>query len=123
RRRKVVTDAVPTESYTGWQLPLLSPQLSAVVEKELRYALRNAQLRMMAMMPLILIVIRVVQSQRVRTSMRSGGPQATKDFLTYGSGLLATGGVLYVFLLLAGLSCNLFAFEEGGMRALILSPI
>src|SRR5215470_15846834 len=45
------------------------------------------------------------------------------DFLAYGSGLLATGGVLYVFLILAGLSCNLFAFEEGGMRTLILSPI
>jgi hypothetical protein len=37
--------------------------------------------------------------------------------------LLATGGVLYVFLILAGLSCNHFAFEEGGMRTLILSPI
>src|SRR5215470_14702061 len=45
------------------------------------------------------------------------------DFLAYGSGLLATGGVLYVFLILAGLSCNLFAFEEGGMRTLILSPV
>ena len=29
-------------------------------------------------------------------------PQAATDFLTYGSGLLATGGVLYVFLILAG---------------------
>ena len=28
-----------------------------------------------------------------------------------------------VFLILAGLSSNLFAFEEGGMRALILSPV
>jgi hypothetical protein len=28
-----------------------------------------------------------------------------------------------VFLILAGISCNLFAFEEGGMRTLILSPI
>jgi hypothetical protein len=37
--------------------------------------------------------------------------------------LLLIGGVLYVFLILAGLSCNLFAFEEGGMRTLILSPI
>ena len=44
-------------------------------------------------------------------------------FSTYGSGLLLNGGVLYVFLILAGLSCNLFAFEEGGMRTLILSPI
>jgi hypothetical protein len=37
--------------------------------------------------------------------------------------LLLLGGVLYVFLILAGLSCNLFAFEEGGMRTFILSPI
>ena len=57
---------------------------------------------------------------------KSGGGTAARrptGFLTYGSGLLATGGVLYVFLILAGLSCNLFAFEEGGMRTLILSPI
>jgi hypothetical protein len=123
RRRRVVVDNVETPSYTGWQLPLVSPQLSAVVEKELRYAMRNAQLRMIALMPLILVVIRLVNSGRLNTSMRSGGSSAGRDFLTYGSGLLATGGVLYVFLLLAGLSCNLFAFEEGGMRTLILAPI
>src|SRR5213075_3032752 len=45
------------------------------------------------------------------------------DFMAYSSGLLLIVGVLYVFLILAGLSCNLFAFEEGGMRTLILSPI
>jgi hypothetical protein len=45
------------------------------------------------------------------------------DFFTYGQGLIATGGVLYVFLILTGLSCNQFAFEEGGMRTLLLSPI
>jgi hypothetical protein len=31
--------------------------------------------------------------------------------------------MVYVFLILAGMSSNLFAFEEGGMRTLILSPI
>ena len=36
---------------------------------------------------------------------------------------MATGGVLYVFLILTGLSCNRFAYEEGGMRTLILSPV
>ena len=55
--------------------------------------------------------------------MRSGGAHVARDFFAYGSVLLATGGVLYVFLLLAGLSFNLFAFEEGGMRTFILSPI
>jgi hypothetical protein len=68
---------------------------------------------------LILIVVRAVNSRR----WASGRPPASEDFLTYGTGLIATGGILYVFIILAGLSCNLFAFEEGGMRTLILSPI
>jgi hypothetical protein len=109
--------------YTGWELPLLSSELSAIVEKELRYATRNAQLRMMAIMPLILIVIRLVNSNRLASSLNPGSEAAAKHFMTYGSGLLATGGVLYVFLVLAGLSCNQFAFEEGGMRTLILAPV
>lgn len=119
RRQKTVVVAEAANGYSGWQLPLISAELSAVVEKEVRYAMRNAQVRMMALMPLILIVVRVVNTQRL------GRGQVTPpgSFLTYGSGLLATGGVLYVFLILAGLSCNQFAFEEGGMRTLILSPL
>ena len=122
-RRKKVVEAVETEAYAGWQIPIVSSQLAAVIEKELRYAMRNAQLRMMALMPLVLIIIRLFNSNRMRPGMRAGGPQVARDFFTYGSVLLATGGVLYVFLLLAGLSCNLFSFEEGGMRTFILSPI
>jgi hypothetical protein len=117
-RQKTAVVAEATTGYSGWQLPLISAELSAVVEKEMRYVMRNAQVRMMALMPLILIVIRVVNMQRFGSARTAPG-----IFLTYGSGLLATGGVLYVFLILAGLSCNLFAFEEGGMRTLILSPI
>ncbi len=124
RRRKAalpVGQAGPdVPVYAGWQLPLLSPQLSAIVEKELRYSMRNAQIRMMAMMPLILIVIRLFNHRNmgdVRSAARAG------EFMSYLSGLLATGGVLYVFLILGGLSANLFAFEEGGMRSYILSPI
>jgi len=118
RRQKTAVVANAVTGYSGWQLPLVPAELSAVVEKEVRYAMRNAQLRMMALMPLILIVIRVVNSQRLEPEQAAPG-----IFRTYGSGLLATGGVLYVFLILAGLSCNHFAFEEGGMRTLILSPI
>ncbi|HEX6717163.1 MAG TPA: hypothetical protein VF088_08625 [Pyrinomonadaceae bacterium] len=120
-RRKQKAAATDTAAiYTGWQLPFASAELSAIVEKEARYAMRNAQIRMMALMPLILIVIRAVNAQRWGAAAR---PAPRGDFLVYGSGLLATGGVLYVFLILAGLSCNHFAFEEGGMRTLILSPV
>jgi len=119
KRQKASVERDAGIAYTGWQLPLISAELSAVVEKELRYAMRNAQMRMMTLMPLILILIRFVNTRRYGTAR----PSAGSDFDTYGSGLLATGGILYVFLILAGLSCNLFAFEEGGMRTLILSPI
>jgi hypothetical protein len=123
RKRKVTNEAAAdVQVYAGWKLPLLAPDLSAVVEKEWRYAMRNAQLRMMAVMPLILIAIRLFNSQRMEGGLKNG-PAAAHEFMTYGSGLIATGGVLYVFLILAGLSCNGFAFEEGGMRTLILSPI
>ena len=123
RKRKAEIEA-PTDAqaYAGWNLPLLPADLSAVVEKELRYAMRNAQMRMMALMPLILIVIRLVNSRRMDGSL-SRGPASAQEFMTYGSGLLTAGGVLYVFLILAGISCNAFAFEEGGMRTLILSPL
>ena len=41
----------------------------------------------------------------------------------FGQGLIQTIGVLYVFMILSGLACNLFAFEEGGMKTLILAPV
>jgi ABC-2 type transport system permease protein len=119
KRRRVSVEREPAVAYTGWKLPLISAELSAVVEKEIRYLMRNAQVRMMALMPLILILVRFVNTRRFGTAR----PIPGDDFLSYSSGLFATGGILYVFLILAGLSCNLFAFEEGGMRTLILSPV
>jgi hypothetical protein len=122
RKRKAAANVLEkTETYTGWKLPLVSSELAAVVEKELRYVMRNAQVRMMALMPLILILVRIVN----RRSFAQGrdAPQLSSDFFNYGEGLMATVGVLYVFLVLTGISCNLFSFEEGGMRALILSPV
>lgn len=123
RRTAAPTRLAKTETYTGWELPLASPQLSAVIEKELHYVMRNAQLRMMVLMPLILIVIRLVNTNRVSAEVTQDSGSLATGFMAYGEGLLASGGVLYVFLILTGLSCNQFAFEEGGMRSLILSPV
>ena len=111
------------EIYTGWTSPFLSPQLSAIVEKELRYVMRNAQLRMMILMPLILIVVRLVNTNRFKGRSPGGALSFGSELSVYGEGLIAAGGVLYVFLILTGISCNQFAFEEGGMRSLILSPV
>jgi predicted permease len=122
RQTRRVAAAVQNENYTGWEIPLMSPALSAMVEKELRYLLRNAQVRMMALMPLILIVVRIMNRRRF-DQVHSGSGTFAADFLKYGEGLMATAGMIYVFLILSGLFCNQFAFEHGGMRTLILSPV
>jgi hypothetical protein len=122
RRPRTPSTKLRPETYTGWEIPLLSAALSAIVEKELRYVMRNAQVRMMTVMPLILIVVRFMNKRRF-DSVNSGSGSFAGGFHKYGEGLLATGGVLYVFLILAGLFCNQFGFEHGGMRTLILSPL
>ncbi len=110
---------------TGWQLPFLSAPISAVIEKELRYAMRNAQLRMMALMPLILIAVRMLRGSRPGGSneLASRAALDVNSFAAYADGLLVAAGVLYVFLILSSLACNLFAYEAGGMRSFILSPV
>jgi hypothetical protein len=122
RARGEVLVEPSTQTYAGWEIPLLSPALSAIVEKELRYVMRNAQVRMMTLMPLILIVVRTMNRRRF-AQVGPGSSTFATDFFRYGQGLMATGGMLYVFLILAGLFCNQFAFERGGMRTLVLSPV
>jgi hypothetical protein len=111
--------------YTGWSIPLLPSDLSAIIEKETRYALRNAQLAMLGVMPLILLVVRYVNGGRMMRSrgLRGDHVLQASGVMRYGEAWMATVGVLYVFMILAGVACNAFAFEEGGMRTLILAPI
>jgi hypothetical protein len=120
------TQAKEVERYAGWQMPLLSPELSALVEKELRYAVRNAQLRTLALMPLILIGVRLAQANGMRNGTGWGPGMARAfggSFALYSEGLMAATGLLYVFMILSSLACNLFGYEGSGMRTLILAPV
>ena len=105
---------------SGWRLPFGSEELSAIFEKELRYALRNAQLRTMAVMPILLTLsLRLI-------GMRRGGsntamlPVSLAPYLEGGGAALS---VLYTFLITSALSANLFGYESGGMRAYVLAPV
>jgi hypothetical protein len=123
KKRRQVRTTTQEDAYAGWKVPLMPDDMAAVFEKELRYASRNAQLRMLALMPLILIVIRFMNTQKFGRAFGTPSNNVPNEFLTYAGGLLASGAVLYIFLLLAGLLCNQFAYEDAGMRTLILSPI
>ncbi len=117
-RARVKSEVVSRSSYTGWEIPLLPPELSAVVEKELRYLMRNAQVRTLTLAPLIVLVVRFMNRRRF-----GQGSPFSAEFLKYGEGLMATVGVLYVFLILGGLFGNQFALDHAGMRTMILSPV
>ncbi|HEX8772492.1 MAG TPA: hypothetical protein VF735_02735 [Pyrinomonadaceae bacterium] len=115
------------ELTAGWYLPFTSAPLSAVVEKELRYAMRNAQLRVLALMPLILLAFRIApaggRGRGGGAGVISASNPFTGAFAPYGEGLIPAAWMLYVFMILGSVACNLFAYEGGGMRTLILAPV
>lgn len=105
------------EVYAGWRLPLLSPELSAVVEKELRYAARNAQLRVIILMAVGLTVV-------LRMTFAGGGGRRALGLASpYAEGAGTVFTVLYIFTLMSPLTTNLFGYEGAGMRVLVLSPV
>ena len=113
----------------GWRLPFGSEELSSIFEKELRYAARNAQLRTMAVMPIIMTLsFKLIGSRRGGGGGLGGGGQAGgggffAGVAPYMEGTGAALSVLYVFLITSALSANLFGYEAGGMRAYVLAPV
>ncbi|MEJ7708780.1 MAG: hypothetical protein WKF84_02725 [Pyrinomonadaceae bacterium] len=117
RTRSAPRKTLSRRNDAGWYLPLLSGETSAVVEKELRYAARNAQLRALALMPLVLsATFRMLGSD----AEGAGGISEFKKITAHSQG---AGSVFYVFVILSALAFNLFAYEGAGMRMLILAPI
>ncbi|MBV9927940.1 MAG: hypothetical protein JOZ96_23170 [Acidobacteria bacterium] len=105
------------EGYAGWRLPFVSQEFSAVFEKEVRYALRNAQLRVIAVMAVALTVVLRLGPAGARSSRLWGG------ITPYAEGAGAVFSVVYIFMLVSPLSTNLFGYDGAGMRALVLSPV
>lgn len=107
---------VGAEGYAGWRLPFVSSELSAVFEKELRYAARNAQLRVVVLMAVgLTVVLRMTMTTAVGRGSGPASPYAEV------AGTAFT--VLYIFTLMSPLTTNLFGYEGAGMRVLVLSPV
>ncbi len=104
----------------GWQVPFASPQLATVLAKELRYAARNAPLRVMAFMPVIMTL-----SFKLAQTNEGQADAVLSRWTTsqYFDGARAATSVLYVFLITSALNFNLFGYEGAGLRAFILAPV
>jgi hypothetical protein len=94
----------------------VSPQFSAVFEKELRYAVRNAQLRVIVLMAVGLTI--VLRMAPIGGSSRRAWLMASP----YAEGAGAVFSVIYIFMLVSPISTNLFGYDGAGMRAIVLSP-
>jgi hypothetical protein len=104
----------------GWRLPLIPAEVSTVFEKELRYAARNAQLRMMVLMPVVITVA-------MRFGMSSRGMSVAASFTPgvapFIEGSRAALGIFYVFAVTSSITANCFGYDGAGMRAFVLSPV
>ena len=114
--RAAARGAGRAEGYAGWQLPFVSPQFSALFEKEVRYALRNAQLRVIALMAVSLTML--LRLGPAGTS----GRRLWGSLTPYAEGSGTVFSVIYIFMLVSPVSTNLFGYDGAGMRALVLSP-
>ncbi|HEX8115996.1 MAG TPA: hypothetical protein VF521_01875 [Pyrinomonadaceae bacterium] len=106
------------EGYAGWRLPFVSQEFSAVFEKEIRYAMRNAQLRVIALMAVVITVVLRLGPAGAGSRRWMGG-----GITPYAEGAGAVFSVIYIFMLVSPLSTNLFGYDGAGMRALVLSPV
>jgi predicted permease len=94
-------------------------EVSAVFEKELRYALRNAQLRTMIVMPVVMtLALRLGFSPRHNTL--SSFPASVAPYL---EGARAAFSIFYVLIAMTTLAANFFGYEGTGMRAYVLAPV
>ncbi|HEX8557415.1 MAG TPA: hypothetical protein VF668_04910 [Pyrinomonadaceae bacterium] len=115
-RREAAADE-RARGYAGWRLPFASEQFSALFEKELRYALRNAQLRVIALMAVGLTVVLRMGPAGLGRRAPWGGAMTP-----YAEGAGAVFSVVYIFMLVSPVSTNLFGYDGSGMRAVVLSP-
>lgn len=119
RSRAALAAQVRAPVEAGWQLPLASQAVSTVFEKELRYAMRNAQLRAMIIMPVVMTV-----ALRLGISPHRGGfGGALPSFAPYLEGARAGLGVMYAFMVTSALVANCFGYDGTGVRAFVLAPV
>lgn len=94
-------------------LGLLSPQLAAVIRKELRYLLRNGFAALLLFLPPILVLGLISQG----TLFRFAGAKGISAALAF------PGLVAYIILILMAPAYNSFAYENTGVQTYFTAPL
>jgi len=95
-------------------LSLLSPQVAAMVRKEIRYVTRNGFAALMLLMPPMLVLL--FSSQFAGRHPTVGGKGVSPD-------LFFPGMMAYLILMLMAPAYNVFAYEGRGIQTYFTAPI
>ena len=98
----------------GDALGLFSPQVAAVIRKEIRYLLRNGFAALLLLLPPILVFALITQA----TVFRFSGAQGSNS-----AGLFFPGLMAYIILILMAPAYNSFAYENTGMQTYFTAPL
>jgi ABC-2 type transport system permease protein len=92
---------------------LLSPQVRAVIRKELRYLLRNGFAALLLLLPPVLVFVLISQAALLRfTGTKGISPE-----------MFFPGLVAYVILILMAPAYNSFAYESTGVQTYFTAPL
>ncbi len=94
----------------GW----LSPQVAAVIRKEIRYLLRNGFAALLLLLPPVLVFALITQATLFRFSGAKGGISTELFF---------PGLVAYIILILMAPAYNSFAYESTGVQTYFTAPL
>jgi ABC-2 type transport system permease protein len=111
------TPSLPTakSAASSWEIPGLSPPVAAMLEKEIRYALRSGIMLLNLFVPLLLIIILAFAPHR---AAHGGG-----DFFRHAPQMIFPLAIAYTILLQTNWVFNCFAFEGTGIQFLLLAPV
>jgi ABC-2 type transport system permease protein len=108
------TAAVRKPVRPGWRLPGVSPAVSALFEKDLRYLARNSSVYLTMTVPLVLVLVFGL----------SGGGNLTRRLAIPGAGTAVfPAAVAYCLVILYSLAYNSLGYDGAGVAALFAAPI
>jgi ABC-2 type transport system permease protein len=105
----------PTRESNEDALGLLSPQVAAVIRKEIRYLLRNGFAALLLLLPPILVFALITQAAVFRFSGASSSSISAELFFP--------GLVAYIILILMAPAYNSFAYENTGVQTYFTAPL
>ena len=113
RARKAPSVLATKAAASSWEIPGLSRPVSAMFEKEIRYAMRSGIMLLNLFIPVLLIILLAFSPHRTH---------GNDDFLRHAPQMILPIAIAYTILIQTNWVFNCFAFESTGIQFLLIAP-